>query len=113
MIIPSGESEVKTKTGVVIGRFLTQRLVRAKKFEKLIQHEVYRASYTTLKNNETSNAILIDIYTRRSDAFHRFVVVGRADCLPTPLNLPRWFNDRGNENCTRAAKRENRRWHTF
>jgi Txe/YoeB family toxin of Txe-Axe toxin-antitoxin module len=104
MTITNGESEVKAKTAIGIGHFLTQKLVRAKKFEKLIQQEVHRASYTTLKNNETSNAILTDIYTRRSDAFHRFVVVGRADCLPTPANLQRWFNDRGNENCTRCRK---------
>jgi hypothetical protein len=75
--------------------------IRAKKFEKLIQHEVYGASYTTRKNNGTSNAILADIYTRRSYAFYRFVVVGRANCLAAPANLQRLFNDRGNENCTR------------
>jgi hypothetical protein len=104
MTISSGESEVETKTAVGIGRFLTQKHVRAKKFEKLIQHEVHGASYTTLKNNKTSHAILTDIYTRRSDAFYRFVVVGRADCLLIPVNLQRWFNDRGNENSTRCGK---------
>jgi hypothetical protein len=104
MIITSGESEVKTKTVFGIGRFPTQKLVRVKKFEKLIQHEVHGASYTTLKNNKTSNAFLTDIDTRRSDAYFRFVVVGRADCLPTPANLWRWFNDRGNKICTRYDK---------
>jgi hypothetical protein len=104
MTITSGESELKTKTANGIGRFLTQKLIRVKKFEKLIQHPVHGMSYTTLRNNASSNAILTDIYTRRSDAFYRFVVVGRADCLPTPANLWRWFNDRGNENCPRCDK---------
>jgi hypothetical protein len=48
--------------------------------------------------------MLPNIYTRRSDAFFRFAVVGRTDCLPTPANLWRWFNDRGNEDCPRCDK---------
>jgi hypothetical protein len=28
----------------------------------------------------------------RSSAFFRFVVAGRADCLPTPASIQRWFN---------------------
>jgi hypothetical protein len=48
--------------------------------------------------------MLTDIYTRRSDAFYQFAVVERADCLPTPVNLWRWFNHRGNENCPRCDK---------
>jgi hypothetical protein len=103
-IITSGESELKTKIPTGIGRFLTQKLILAKKYEKLIQHPVHGMSYTTLKDNATSNAMLTDIYTRRSDAFFRFTVVGRADCLPTPVNLWRWFNDRGNEDCPRCNK---------
>jgi hypothetical protein len=76
MKIVSGESEIKTKTAVGIGRFLTQKLVRAKKIEKLVEHKVHGASFTTLKDNDndTSNAMLTDIYTRRSDAFYRFTV---------------------------------------
>jgi hypothetical protein len=104
MIIKSGESELKTKIATGIGRFLTQKLVRSKKYEKLIQHPVHEMSSTTLKDSATSNAMLTDIYTRRSDAFFRFTVVGRADCLPTPANLRRWFNDRGNEDCPRCDK---------
>jgi hypothetical protein len=104
MNIMSGELVLKTKTAVGIGRFLTQKLVRIQKAEKLTKHELHGASYTTLKNNEASNAILKDIYTRRSDAFYRFMVVGRADCLPTPANLSRWFNDRENDICTRCDK---------
>jgi hypothetical protein len=83
MIVTSGESEVKTKTAVGIGRFLTQKLVRVKKFEKLIRHGVHGASYMTLKNDKTSNTFLTDIYTRRSDAYFRFVV--DAASFLTPL----------------------------
>jgi hypothetical protein len=104
MTITSGESELKTKTATGVGRFLTQKFIRVKKFEKLIQHSVHGTSYTTFRNNVSSNAMLTDIYTRRSDAFYRFTVVGRADCLPTPANLGRWFNDRGEENCPRCDK---------
>jgi ribosomal protein L27 len=43
-IIMSGESEVKTKTVVGVGNFLTQKVVRAKKHEKLVQFEVHGAS---------------------------------------------------------------------
>jgi hypothetical protein len=104
MIITSGESKLKTKTATGIGRFLIQKLIRVRKFEELIQYPVHGASYTTLRNNVSSNAMLTDISTRRSDAFYRFALVGRADCLPTPANLWRWFNNRGNENCLRCDK---------
>jgi hypothetical protein len=86
MIIKSGESELKTNTAVGIGRFLTQKLVRVKKFEKLIQHKLHGAGYATLQNNESSNAILTDVYTRRSDAYYRFTVVGRQTaCQHLPI----------------------------
>jgi hypothetical protein len=104
MKITSGELEVKTETAVGIGHFLTQKLVRAKKIEKLVEHNVHGASFTTLKDNDTSNAILTDINTRWSDAFSRFAVVGRADCLPTPVNLQRWFGERVAGNCPRCDR---------
>jgi hypothetical protein len=74
-----------------IGRFLTQKVLRPAKFERLIGHPVHGASFTTLKGNAVSNEALTDIYTSKSDAFFRFLVVGRADKLPTPVNLHRWF----------------------
>jgi hypothetical protein len=98
----SGELELKTTTAVGIGRFLIQKLIKGNKIKKLIQQEVHEASFTTLKNNEISNAMLTNIYTRKSDAFFPFVVVGPADLLPTPVNLQRWFNDRGDGNCRRC-----------
>jgi hypothetical protein len=104
LILKTTESELKTKTAVGIGRFLTQKVIRAEKIEKLMSHQVHGASYTTLKGNEPSNAMLTNIYTHRSDAFFRFVVVGRADCLPTPVNLQRWFGDRGDDNCRRCGR---------
>jgi hypothetical protein len=39
--------------------------------------------------------ILRNIYTRKSDTFFRFTVVGRADCLPTPVNVRRWLKTGG------------------
>jgi hypothetical protein len=103
LIVKTEESEFKTRTAVGVGRFLTQKVIRPAKFKKLVEHEVHGASYVTLKGNETSNSILTNIYTRKSDAFFRFVVVGRADCLPTPVNLRRWFGDDREERCTRCG----------
>jgi hypothetical protein len=104
MIVGRGESEMKTKTAAGIGHFLTQKIIRMDKIEGLMKHQVHGASYETLKNNEMSNGMLTNIYTRRSNAFFRFVVVGRADCLPTPINLQRWFNDRRDEHCGRCGQ---------
>jgi hypothetical protein len=87
-----------------IGRFLTQKVILPDKFRKLIGHEVHGATYTTLKGNEVSNYNLTDVSTHKSDAHFRFLVVGRADCPPTPVNLQRWFNggrDLRQEHCNR------------
>jgi hypothetical protein len=91
--------ELKTKTAVGIGRFLTQKIVRPAKFNKLMTHAVHGASFVTLKANEVSNGILTNVYTKRSDAFFRYVVVARADCLPTPANIARWFPGRPATGC--------------
>jgi hypothetical protein len=99
MVVRTGKSEFKIKTAVEIGRFLTQKIARVRKIIELMKHEVHGASLSTLKMIEVSNSMLTNVYTRRSDAFFRFVVVGRTDCLPTPINLRRWFGDRGEENC--------------
>jgi hypothetical protein len=56
MTITSGESELKIKTATGIGCFMTEKLIRVKKFEKLIQHPVHGASHTTLRSNVSSNA---------------------------------------------------------
>jgi hypothetical protein len=89
VILRNGESEIKTKTAVGIGRFLTQMIIRIKKAMKLVAHEVHGASFMTLRSNEGSNRLLTNIYTRKSDAFFRFAIVGRADYLPTLGNLHR------------------------
>jgi hypothetical protein len=83
------EFEEKTNTAVGVGRLLAQQILRPEKIEKLIEGKYHRASFTTLKNNEVSNAILTGASTRKTDAFFRFVIVGRTDCLPTPANLRR------------------------
>jgi hypothetical protein len=80
------ELEYKTKTAVGIGRFLTQKILRPDKIEKLIQHPCHGASFTTLKSNEVSNSMLTNVSTRHTHAFFRFMIVGRVDCLPTPAN---------------------------
>jgi hypothetical protein len=94
MIVGRDESEMKTKTAAGVGHFLTQKMIRTDKIEEVMKHEVHGASYETLRNNEMSNGMLTNIYTRRSDAFFRFVIMGRTDCLSTPINLQRWFENR-------------------
>jgi hypothetical protein len=102
MIVKTEEFGLETTTAVVIGRFLTQKVIRPKKIDMLIEHQHHGASSTTLKGNEISNWMLAKISTRRSDGFFRFVVVGRADYLPTPANSQPWFHDRRDENCRRC-----------
>jgi hypothetical protein len=48
--------------------------------------------------------MLTDIYTRKSDTFFRFIVVGRADYLPTPANLRRWFDTEQEERCPKCGR---------
>jgi hypothetical protein len=55
------ELEYKTKTPVRIGRVLSQRIVRQEMIEKLMNHKVYGAIFTTLKNKEVSNTMLTNI----------------------------------------------------
>jgi uncharacterized C2H2 Zn-finger protein len=99
MIVTKEALEFKTKTAVGIGRFLTQKIVRPSKLTKLMTHAVHGASYGTLKASEVSNGILTNVYTKKSDAFFRYVVVARADCLATPANIARWFPGRAATPC--------------
>jgi hypothetical protein len=91
MVVKTEGSELQISSAVGIGRFLTQKVIRPSRYNKLIEHKVHGATYTTLNENNVSNSMLTDIYTRNSDAFFQFDVVGRLDCLPTPANLRRWF----------------------
>jgi hypothetical protein len=59
----TANSEDKTRTAVGIDHFLTQKIIRQQKIEKLMNHQVYGASFTMLKNSEVSNAMLTN--TRR------------------------------------------------
>jgi hypothetical protein len=105
MIVTTKESQYKTRRAMEIDRFLTQKVIRRDKFRKLMGHEAHGGTYTTLKDHELSNYNVTDVYTHESDASFRFLVVGRADCLPTPLNLQRWFNRGpipGEEHCKRC-----------
>jgi hypothetical protein len=89
ILLKTPESEYQTKSALGVGRFLTRKIIRPDKYRKLVAHPVLGATYTTLKGNEVSNHILTNIWSHKSDPSFRFVVVGRADCLPTPANLQR------------------------
>jgi hypothetical protein len=86
-VLKGQESEYKTKTAVGVGHFRTQKILRADKIEKLIQHPCHGASLTTMKSNKVSNSMRTNVSTRHTDAFFRFLIVGRANCLPTPANF--------------------------
>jgi hypothetical protein len=85
------ESEKRTCSAIGVGRYLTQKVIRPRKLERLLAKEKHGATFPTLRDNPISNGILIDAKTTRSDAFFRFVVAGRADLLPTPANIEQWY----------------------
>jgi hypothetical protein len=89
MVVRTDTSKHKTKIAVGIGRFLTQKVIRPQKLDSLLQHEVHGATYTTLPGNAVLNTILMNMRTRRTDAFFRYVVAARADYLSTPGNSGR------------------------
>jgi hypothetical protein len=97
VIVKTSESEYQTKSADGIGHFRTQKVIRPEKFRELIANKVHGATFTTLKGNEVSNRNLTDLSSRRSDAYFRFMVVGRADCLPTVANLQRWYPKEGHQ----------------
>jgi hypothetical protein len=90
VVVKTEGLKYKTRTAVGIGRFLTQ---------KLIHYEIHKVSLMALQGNEVSNAMVTNIYPKRSDAFLKFVAVARADCLPTPANVGRWFPNRSAGPC--------------
>jgi hypothetical protein len=80
-----------TNMAIGVGQFLTQKIIRPRLIDRLIsEHPQHGAAFVTLKGNECSNRLLTDIYTNRTNAFFRFVVAGRADCLPTGANVNKW-----------------------
>jgi hypothetical protein len=89
-ITGQGASKI-TNTAMGIGQFLTQKIIRPRLIDRLIsEHPQHGAAFVTLKGNECSNRLLTDIYTKRTNAFFRFMVAGRADCLPTGANVNKW-----------------------
>jgi hypothetical protein len=105
MVVRTDMSIYKTKTAVGIGRFLTQKVIRPRKLDSLLRQEVHRANFATLRGNEVSNTILMNVRARRTDAFFRYVVAARADCRPTPVNIGWWYN-RPAEPCRRCDRAE-------
>jgi hypothetical protein len=83
--------EFQTTKATDIGRFLTQKVVRVRLNHEVLNLPLHGASFHTLHSSETSNKFLTNIHTKRSDAWFRFAVTARADCLPTPANIQRWY----------------------
>jgi hypothetical protein len=100
------EKEWTAKNALGLGRVLTQNVIRKKWAKKLQEMTTHGASYITLENDKIGNAMLKEVKAMRSDAFYRFTVAARADCLPTPNNIRKWFGgeDRGCRSCGTNAK---------
>jgi hypothetical protein len=56
MQLKNQESGYKTRTGIGIGHYLSQKILRLEKRMKLLEHKCHAASFTTLENNQRSNA---------------------------------------------------------
>jgi hypothetical protein len=100
LIIKNSEVELKTKSPDKIGWFLTQKIIRSILAKNVTIHLLKGTCFPTLRKNENdiSNKFLRNTFTQSSDAFFRFAVAGRADCLATPANIQRW-NHLEEENC--------------
>jgi hypothetical protein len=57
-VIKANGSEKQTDAAVGIGHYLTQKIVRPQKFEKLMSKEKHGATFVTLENNLLSNKML-------------------------------------------------------
>jgi hypothetical protein len=91
LVIKANGSEKKTDAVIGIGRYLTQKVVKSQKFEKLLRKEKHGATFVTLENDIGSSKILTDANITRSDAFFRFMVAERANVLPIPANIEQWY----------------------
>jgi hypothetical protein len=105
MVVRTDTSKYKTKIAASISHFLTQKVIRPLRLDNLLRHEVHGASFATMRGNEISNMILMNVCARRTDAFFRYVVARRADCQPTPVNIGRWYN-RPAKSCRRCDRAE-------
>jgi hypothetical protein len=98
LIIGNSEIEINTNVPAKIGRFLTQRVIRPALAQKITQHPQKGSSFPTLRQNDCSNKALRNLFTQKSDAFFRFMVAARTNCLPTPANISIWYRDAQIEN---------------
>jgi hypothetical protein len=88
-----------------IGRLLTQKLIRARRYAGLKNMMVHGATFRTLGDNTVSNRMMNNIFSKRSDAFFRYTIAARTDSLPTPANIGRWYKT-NTGGCRRCNWRE-------
>jgi hypothetical protein len=103
VVVRAEGSEYIVKTATGLGHFLTQKVLRPQLFRKLVLKEKHGATYTTLEKNECSNKILVDLRSKKSEAFYRFTVAARANVLPTPANIDLWYK-RPHVGCYKCQK---------
>jgi hypothetical protein len=77
----------------------------------LIQREAHGASFTTLKENDVSNAMLTNTYTKGSDKFFRFVVVGRQTAYQHQLTYIDGSQIKNMKFATDVVTIGNQHWH--
>jgi hypothetical protein len=103
LLIKVNGSEKKTGAAIEIGYYLTEKVVRPQKIEKLLSKEKHGSTFAILEKNLVPNKLLTEAKTTRSDAFFRFPVAARADVLPTLANIQQWYRRPGTM-CQRCDK---------
>jgi hypothetical protein len=79
VVVKTEGSDYIVKMATGLGHFLTQKVPRPQLFKKLALKEKHGATYATLEKNECSNKILVDLKSKKSEAFYRFTVTSRAN----------------------------------
>jgi hypothetical protein len=105
IIVRTDTLKYKTQIAVSLGRLLTWKLIRPRRLDSPLPHEIYGGNFAMRRANEISNTILINVRARRTDAFYRYVVIAGADCRPTLVNIERW-NGRTAEQCRHRSRPE-------
>jgi hypothetical protein len=61
MVVRTDTSEYETKIAIGIGPFRTQKVIQSRKLDSLLRHEVHGASFATLRGNEVSDTLLMNL----------------------------------------------------
>jgi hypothetical protein len=74
-----------------LGQLLNEKVIRLQKLEALFGKEIHGLGFRGLLDNEHSNRVMVDLKAMHKDEFYTFLLKCRADKLPTPANVNRWY----------------------